>query len=151
MHHFFHIQADSVISRNQDKTGYTDISDDRNRNINPGANPFATPLSAACIQNIITRHTIRSSSILELRPFFTVFSMYLPSVLSVQCPLDSIKNLSKQQTPADRRRHPHRVVKDERGAGQFADIDKLCRCHLENLKSENMKCQKNNRILPDIG
>ena len=46
-------------------------------------------------------------------------------MLSVQCPLDSIKNLSKQQTPADRRRHPHRVVKDERGAGQFADIDKL--------------------------
>ena len=39
MHHFFHIQADSVISRNQDKAGYTDISDDRNRNINPGANP----------------------------------------------------------------------------------------------------------------
>ena len=39
MHHFFHIQADSVISRNQDKTGYTDISDDRNRNINPGTDP----------------------------------------------------------------------------------------------------------------
>ena len=37
------------------------------------------------------------------------------------------------------------------GAGQFADIDKLCHCHLKNLKSENMKRQKNNRILPDIG